>query len=188
MNYRYLIESATQQVLKIMDVAKKASELNNDFKKAVAMVRIDLKDYNFRDALMDMATIQRLFDRAKEMYKKNLEKSAGMSDLSVIRFWTRFFRTWLFTMQSFDTGDFDAIFEKIRGIADDIEVLDSSDVVPTDTEIKALRSRLDAQISLIPSKLYKMKSAIQRLQKTSEKETIDEQRRAQLQYAKLGDE
>lgn len=154
--YRFLKEGAAEDVKKIMDNAKKMNETNTDFKKVIALIRIDIQEKNYRNAALDIGNVQMLFSRATAMYNKNYQKTYGLSNLTVLQQWTRFFRTWLYSLTTFDTGDFDTIFDKVADLSDEIKELSNGDEIPSDSIVNSMKSKLDTQLRMVPTKLYKM--------------------------------
>ena len=154
--YRLLKEGAAEDVKKIMDNVKKMNETNTDFKKVIALIRIDIQEKNYRNAALDIGNIQMLFSRATARYNKNYQKTYGLSNLTVLQQWARFFRTWLYSLTTFDTGDFDKIFDNVADISDEIKELVDGDEIPSDSTINSMKSKLDTQLKMVPTKLYKM--------------------------------
>ena len=154
--YRLLKEGATEDVKKIMDNAKKMNETNTDFKKVIALIRIDIQEKNYRNAALDIGNIQMLFSRATARYNKNYQKTYGLSNLTVLQQWARFFRTWLYSLTTFDTGDFDKISDNVADISDEIKELIDGDEIPSDSTVNSMKSKLDTQLKMVPTKLYKM--------------------------------
>ena len=154
--YRLLKEGAAEDVKKIMDNAKKMNETNTDFKKVIALIRIDIQEKNYRNAALDIGNVQMLFSRATARYNKNYQKTYGLSNLTVLQQWARFFRTWLYSLTTFDTGDFDKIFDNVADISDKIKELVDGDEIPSDSTVNSMKSKLDAQLKMVPTKLYKM--------------------------------
>lgn len=154
--YKLLKEGAAEDVKKIMDNAKKMNETNTDFKKVIALIRIDIQEKNYRNAALDIGNVQMLFSRASAMYNKNYQKTYGLSNLTVLQQWARFFRTWLYSLTTFDTGDFDKIFDNVADISDGIKELVDGDEIPSDSTVRSMKSKLDTQLRMVPTKLYKM--------------------------------